>query len=352
MKDFVDLRSDTVTTPSRAMREAMRDAAVGNAAWGEDPTVRRLEEESAAAVGMEAALFVPSGTMANQVACRVWTSRRMNPEVILEAKSHIYLNESAGLAVVSGAQAVPIPGSRGAMDPAAVEAAIRTDYYLKPMTALVCVENTHNYAGGAVVPITNLRAVRDVAQRHGLPVHLDGARLFNAAAALGVDPARIAEHADSLMFCFSKGLGAPVGSVVCGSAEFVREAERARALLGGAMRQAGVIAAPALLALREGPRRLREDHENARRLAEGLARIDGLALDPQAVETNIVLFDVSALGMSAKAFCERMRAAGAGYSVTGPSQARAVTHVDVDRSDVEAAIALTAETVAAIRKST
>ncbi|MGQ0536158.1 MAG: GntG family PLP-dependent aldolase [Methanobacteriota archaeon] len=341
----IDLRSDTVTKPTPRMREAMRDAEVGNSAWDEDPTVARLEAQSAAAVGKEAALFVPSGTMGNQVALKVWTARKMNPEVILEARSHIMLNEAAGLAGNSGAQGKPVAGVRGAMPPEAVRAAIQIDYYLKPVTALIAVEETHNYAGGAVLPIENLRAVQEVAREHALPVHMDGARIFNAETALAVDAARIASHADSVQFCFSKGLACPVGSVVCGPREFIAEATRARAVLGGAMRQAGVLAAAALVGLEEMRFRLHADHANAKRLAEGLAKLDGIRVDPSEAETNIVIFDVAPLGVSAQEFAARMRERDVGYSTVGPYEVRAVTHNDVSPADIEDAILRTSEFV-------
>lgn len=327
------------------MREAMAHADVGNSAWGEDPTVRELEEKSASAVGKDAALFVPSGTMGNQIACRVWTSRKLNPEVVLEARSHIILNESAGLAGISGAQAKAISGVRGAMPPHAVRDAIQIDYYLKPVTSLISVENTHNYASGAVVPLQNLKEIHAIAVEHGLPVHLDGARIFNAATALGMDARMIAEHADSVMFCFSKGLACPVGSIICGSREFVQQAQRVRAVLGGAMRQAGIVAAAGLIGLEKMRHRLHEDHANAKLLARGLAKLPGLRLDPANVETNIVIFDVSGLGMTARQFADEMKKRGVGYNVVSGTEVRAVTHNDVSRGDVGKAVRLTQDFV-------
>jgi threonine aldolase len=336
---MIDLRSDTVTKPTPAMREAMARTEVGNASWGEDPTVTRLEAASAAAVGKEAGLFVPSGTMGNQVAIKVWCAKRLAPEVICEARSHVYLNEAAGVATVAGAQVKPVAAARGAMAPEAVEAAIQPEGFLKPQTALICVENTHNYAGGAVVPLDAMRATHEVGKRHGVPVHLDGARIFNAAAALGVDAREIARHCDSVQFCFSKGLSAPVGSVVCGSKAFVAEARRVRQFLGGALRQAGVIAAPALVGLTEMVKRLPEDHARCRRLHEGVKGARGLAFPFGAPETNILVMDVAGTGMAPKAFTERLAKEGVLFSVISATEVRAVTHNDVDDAGIEAAIA-------------
>ncbi len=334
---FVDLRSDTVTKPSKEMREAMAAAEVGNASWGEDPTVLELETASARAVGKEAALFVPSGTMANQAAVRVWTARHVAPEVILEAKSHLYLNEAAGIATVSHAQARPIASERGRMPVEAIEAAIAPLGNLKPETSLIALENSHNYHSGAALPVAYHHAVADLARRRSVPVHLDGARVFNAAVAVGVTAADVARHADSVQFCFSKGLGAPVGSVLCGSAEFVAAAAKVRQYLGGAMRQAGVLAAAALVGLRHEAMRLHEDHRRSRRLADGIEGANGLRFEPP--ETNILVVDVGGTGLDAAGFAARLRERGVGFSVIGPREVRAVTHRDVDDDGIERAIA-------------
>jgi len=346
---LIDLRSDTVTRPTPEMREAMRNAVVGNAAWNEDPTVRELEEKSARAVGKEAGLFVPSGTMGNQVAIWVHTAKTHGPEVICEARSHIYLNESAGIAVLARAQVKPVAGVRGAMPPEAVEAAIQPrGNVLKPRTALIALENTHNFASGAAVPLENHRAIREIAERHNIPVHLDGARVFNAAVALGVPASAIGREVDTVQFCFSKGLGAPVGSVVCGSHAFIEEARKIRQILGGALRQAGVLAAPALIGLETMTKRLHVDHENARRLAQGLAKLEGLRVDPR-VDTNIVIFDVRDLGVTAAEFTRALYEQGVGFSQVSPTEVRAVTHNDVTDKDIAQALDVTARVVEALR---
>lgn len=334
---FVDLRSDTVTKPSPEMREAMRAAEVGNAAFGEDPTVLELEAKSAKIVGKEAALYVPSGTMGNQVLIRALTARTTAPEVICEARAHIYMNEAAALATVSHAQARLVHGVRGALPADAVEAAIHGGQAVRPQTALIAMENTHNYASGAVIPLAAQRAVKAVADGHGLPVHLDGARLFNAAVALACDPREIARDATTVQFCFSKGLGAPVGSVACGPADVIREASKVRSYLGGAMRQAGVIAAAALVGLEKERHRLAEDHARAKRLWKGLADVPGLRIVEEP-DTNILVMDVSGAGMTANEFAAELRDKNVGFSVISRDEARAVTHRDVDDDGIEAAI--------------
>lgn len=338
----IDLRSDTVTRPTPEMREAMRTAEVGNAAWGEDPTVRRLEESSAAAVGHEAALFVPSGTMGNQAALLAWCAGHQAPEVILEERSHIQVYESGGLARLAGAQGRTIRGEGGAMPVEEVESAIvgGDAEEMRPRTALVCLEDTHNLAGGVPLPLAHLDAIHALAQEHGLPVHLDGARIFNAAVAQGVPASRIGKEAESVMFCFSKGLGAPIGSVLCGATSFIERAERARLLLGGAMRQAGVVAAAAQVSLETGLARLADDHANARRLAEGLAKLEGLAVE--VPETNLVYFEVGSLGLDAARFCAALAGQDVLYDAVGGNTVRAVTHRDVTRDDITRALEVTA----------
>jgi len=329
----IDLRSDTVTLPTDAMRRAMAEAEVGDDVYGEDPTVRRLEELGAEMVGKEAALFVPTGTMGNQVA--VMTHTRRGEEVILEADSHIFFYEVGGLAALSGVQARTVPGRRGAMDPGQVEAAVREDNIHFPRTALVCLENTHNRSGGTVVPLENMAAVADVARRHGAAVHLDGARIFNAATALGVPPSKVAAPADSVMFALSKGLAAPVGSLVVGRREWVERARKNRKLLGGGMRQVGVLAAAGIVALTSMVGRLAEDHANARRLGEGIASIPGLAVDLETVQTNMVSFEVNKPGLTALELVARMGEQGVKANATGSSRIRLVTHKDVSAADVD-----------------
>jgi len=340
----IDLRSDTVTTPTEAMRRAMAAAEVGDDVYQEDPTVRRLEEMAAEKMGKEAGLFVPSGTMGNAVA--VMTHTRRGDEVILEAESHIYYYEVAGIAVLSGALPRTVPGVRGAITPELLESALRGPNIHYPPTTLLCMENTHNRAGGAVIPLETMRATSDLAHRRGLGVHLDGARIFNAAIALGVPAAVIAATADSVMFCLSKGLGAPVGSVLTGTRAFIERARKNRKMLGGGMRQAGVIAAAGIVALETMVDRLQEDHENARYLAENLAEIPGLAVDPGTVQTNMVMCDVVKPGLSAEELSRRLRERQVLVNANGPSRLRFVTHKDVSRADIARALEIIKDVMA------
>jgi threonine aldolase len=332
--DLIDLRSDTVTRPDAEMRRAMAEAEVGDDVFGEDPTVQRLEEEAAAAVGMEASLFVPSGTMGNQIALHL--HGRPGGEVICDAMSHIVNYEMGAMAALSGLLPRTLPSPGGLLDPAAVEAAIAPDVSYRARTVLIAVENTHNMAGGTVYDRPHLEAILEVARRHRLPVHFDGARVFNAAAALGTTVAALAAGFDSLMFSLSKGLGAPVGSMICGSRAFIQEARRVRKMLGGGMRQVGILAAAGLLALRKGPARLPEDHENAARLARALSELPGIEIDPAAVRTNIVIFRVTR--EPSLEFLGRLRKAGVLGVPVSRDQVRLVTHRDVSRAQIEQAI--------------
>ncbi|MDX1611648.1 MAG: GntG family PLP-dependent aldolase [Candidatus Thermoplasmatota archaeon] len=350
----IDLRSDTVTRPTPAMRAAMARAEVGNSAFGEDPTVNELEARFAEVLGKEAALFLPSGTMGNQVALMVWTHRLEDPlrgpEVLAEEGSHIVQWESGGLARLSGAQTVTLASDRGAMDPAAVARRITGPeaYPIRPVTACVCLENTHNLSGGSVVPQANVQAVAREAHARDVAVHLDGARLFNAAVASQAPPAHLTAPVDSVMVSLSKGLACPVGSILAGPEAFIAEAQQARTLLGGAMRQAGVLAACGLVALDEMVDRLAEDHAHAKQLAQGMVKHEGIELAQASVETNIVYLDVGGLGMDAEAFCQALEDHGVWMdSATGGSIARAVTHVDVSQEDVEATLAAVDELVQA-----
>jgi len=333
---LIDLRSDTVTKPTPEMRRAMYEAEVGDDVYGEDPTVNRLQERAAEMLGKEAALFVPTGTQGNQVA--ILTHTRRGQEVIVEAEAHVYIYEVGGIAALSGCQVKPVPGVNGAMDPAAVEAAIRADNVHYPRTGLVCLENTHNRSGGCVLPPENVAAVAEVAHRHGIPVHLDGARIFNAAVALGRPVAELVAPVDSVMFCLSKGLAAPVGSLLVGSRDFIAEARRNRKLLGGGMRQAGVLAAAGLVALELMVDRLADDHANARRLAEGIANIPGLAVNMETVQTNMVAVEITDPRWTAPALVQALRAEGVLCNDTGPRRIRLVTHKDVTAADVELAL--------------
>lgn len=333
----IDLRSDTVTRPTPAMRRAMAEAEVGDDVFGEDPTVNALEEFGAELVGKGAALFVPSGTMGNQVAIASHTSR--GDEVIVDSESHIFHYENAGPAVLSSVQLRTVTDLQGPGGGERLAAAIRPQDLHAPPTRLVCFENTHNRHGGVVVPPGEFAALCELAHSRGLTVHLDGARLFNAAAAVGCDVRDFTRQADSIMFCLSKGLAAPVGSLLAGSREFVARARKARKLFGGGMRQAGILAAAGLVALKEMISRLPEDHASARRLAELLNDVPGLRVDLSRVQTNIVLVDFSQTRLAGEEFLARLAAAGVKAVTFGPTTARFVTHKDVSASDVEEAAA-------------
>lgn len=336
---MIDLRSDTVTRPDDAMREAARGAEVGDDVYGEDPTVNDLEAQAADAVGKEAALYVPTGTMGNQVAARTHTQR--GEEILLERESHIYKWELGGLAQLSGLQPRTVEGGpRGTIAPMDVrEGYVAADDH-RPGTGLLALENTHNSKGGVAIAPEELDAAAETAAEFGVPTHLDGARVFNASVALDVKPARLVRELDSVMFCLSKGLGAPVGSMLAGSEAFIDQARRHRKLFGGGMRQAGIIAAPGLRAL-SNVDRLAEDHENARALAEGLTDIDGL--DVQSPETNIVLIETQA---PAETFLERTAEEGVLGVPFDEHVVRFCTHWDVDREDIERAIERVGQAVA------
>jgi len=336
MPIWSDFRSDTVTRPTPEMRRAMAEAVVGDDVLGDDPTVQELEARAAATMGKEAGLFMPSGTMGNSVAVKAWT--RELEEVIVEARSHVYNMESTSMTFVSRVTPRPLPSARGAMDPADIERNIRTASVHTPQTTLVCVENTHNNWGGAVVPLDNLKAVREVALRHGLRVHLDGARIFNASAASGVGVRAYADQADSVMFCLSKGLSAPVGSMLVGPADFIAYARRLRKALGGGMRQVGILAAAGLIALTEMPGRLGEDQVRARSLAEAISGRRGIRLDPAEVETNILIFGFEHPALTAGGLLERLHERGI-LALAVAGGVRMVTHKDVGDEDVARAIA-------------
>ena len=325
-----DLRSDTVTLPGEEMREAARDADVGDDVYGEDPSVNELEARAADAVGTEAALYVPTGTMGNQVAARVHTER--GQEALVERESHVYKYELGGFAQHSQLQVRTYDGgANGCPTPEQVREGFVEEELHRPGTGLLCVENTHNVKGGVAVPGDELAAAAAAAHDLGVPVHVDGARVFNAAEALDTDPAELLAPADSVMFCLSKGLGAPVGSILAGSEAFVERARRTRKLMGGGMRQAGMIAAPGLLAL-ENRERLGEDHANAARLAAALDGLPGLSA-PEP-ETNIVLVETDGAGLAAAEFVERCEGEGVLASEFGEHTVRFCTHLDVSEGDV------------------
>lgn len=332
----IDLRSDTVTVPTEEMRRAMAAAEVGDDVYGEDPTVRKLEELAAEKMGKEAGLFVVSGTMGNLVA--VMTHCKRGDEVILEKDSHIYYYEVGGISAVAGAIPRLVTGNKGIINPEALEEALRLPNIHFPPTTLLCLENTHNRAGGTVTPVARMRELCAIAHRRGLKVHLDGARIFNAAIALGISVAEIASDCDSVMFCLSKGLGAPVGSVLVGRKDWIEAARKNRKMVGGGMRQAGVLAAAGIVALEKMVDRLAEDHENARRLATALAEIPGFRVDLETVQTNIVGVDVSGTGLGAPQVVEALRKRGVKCNAHGPARVRFVTHKDVTAADIEEAV--------------
>ncbi len=333
---YIDLRSDTVTVPSEGMRQAMYKAEVGDDVYGEDPSVRRLEELMAELSGKEAALFVTSGTQGNLVALLTHCDR--GAEVILEAEAHIFFYEVGGMSAMGGLIPVRVRGERGVLQPDAVRAAIRGQNIHFPHTGLICLENTHNRAGGTVTTIEQMEAVRQVAKDFGIPIHMDGARLFNAAVALGEPLAKMSAPVDSVSICLSKGLGAPVGSVLCGSRDFIEKARKYRKMLGGGMRQAGVLAAAGIYALQHNVDRLAEDHANARLLAEGLANIPGIAIDMDSVQTNIVVCDVAGTERTATQLTTRFLEHGVRANATGEYTIRFVTHLDVTREDCQVAL--------------
>jgi threonine aldolase len=334
---MIDLRSDTVTLPTPAMREAMYRAELGDDVYGEDPTTNRLEAMAAERLGKDAALFVASGTVGNLVALLTHCGR--GDEVILGDRSHTLLFEAGGSASLGGIHHYAVPNQPdGTLRLEDIEAAIRPDNEHYPRTRLLCLENTHNRCGGAVLSVAYTDAACELAHDHGLRVHIDGARIWNAAVALGVPARDLVRSADSVSFCLSKGLSAPVGSLLCGSAGFVAEARRWRKAVGGGMRQCGVIAAAGIVALEQMVDRLAEDHANARRFAEGIAAVPGIEIDPEQVETDIIIFGVDPGRMAASQLVGALRARGVQVSATGPAHIRAVTHYGISAVDVDAAV--------------
>lgn len=328
---MIDLRSDTVTRPSAGMRAAMAAAEVGDDVYGEDPTVRALQERVADLFGTEAALFVPSGTMSNQIAIRAHC--RPGDELLCEATCHIYTWESGGPAILSGVTCRPIDGDYGLLGVDRLRGKIRPDNEHYVRTRLVCLENTHNRGGGRVLPLSQVAEVSRWARDNGLAVHLDGARVWNAVVASGASPREWAAHFDTVSVCFSKGLGAPVGSALLGPREFIARAFRTRKLLGGGMRQAGILAAAALYALDHQFERLAEDHRNAQLIAQAVRDTPGLRLEHDSVETNLVWFAVDPERMTAAELVRRVEARGVRVSALGPQVVRAVTHLDVSADD-------------------
>lgn len=350
MARTVELRSDTFTLPTDSMRRAMATAEVGDDVWEEDPTINRLQELAAAMVGKEASLFVPSGSMGNL--CAVLSHTQPTEDVILEVDSHIYNSEVASGAVIGGVQMRPLDTRDGRLDPEQVKAAIREEDIHEPRTGLLCLENTHNLKGGTCLSPRQTEALAEVAHRAGFPVHLDGARIFNAAVAQGVDVRELTRPVDSVMFCLSKGLSAPVGSMLAGSASFVERTRRMRKMLGGGMRQAGILAAAGICALTENVERLAEDHANALELARGLQGVPGITVDLSRVETNMV-FVHCLPPLTRERFLALCLERGIKAAGTGPGTVRMVTHRNVSRQDIEYAVtaigkALRAEALEAV----
>ena len=333
---IIDFRSDTITQPTPSMRQAMAQAEVGDDVFGDDPTVNRLEEMAADRLGKEAGLFVASGTMANLVSLLTHCGR--GDEVILGDQAHIFFYEQGGTAALGGIHSRTVPNQPdGRLLPDDIEAAIRPDNIHFPRTRVIALENTHNRCNGNPLDADYMQYVGELAHSHGLKVHVDGARIFNAAVALGKEASELVSHADSVSCCLSKGLAAPVGSVVCGSRDFIAEARRNRKVVGGGMRQAGVLAAAGIVSLTEMVDRLTDDHANARKLAEGLTNMDGLSVDPECVKTNIVFFEVTR-GLNAEALAEQLDAAGVRVLPLGQYQLRAVTHYHLTSDDIQYAL--------------
>ena len=335
---MIDLRSDTVTRPTPAMRAAMSAADVGDDVYGEDPTVNRLQELAAAMFEKEAALFVPTGSMGNQIAVKLHT--QPGQELLIEERGHIFNYEMGGPAAISGVTVRPLKSSDGSghlsWDDIERGLHVGQPYYTSP-TGLICLENTHNFAGGSVMTAEQCADVCHRAHAVGLPVHMDGARIFNAAAALGTAVGELTRHCNTVQFCLSKGLGAPVGSMLVGPADLIGEARVWRKRLGGGWRQAGILAAAGLVALENSPQRLSEDHENARILAEGIAEIEGVSIDLAKVVTNIVIFDISGTGRPAGEICGELKEKGV-LAIGFGDAVRIVTHYDISRGDIETAL--------------
>lgn len=335
MKAFSDFRSDTVTRPTEEMRRAMMEAEVGDDVLGDDPTVQKLEELAASIMGKEAGLFVPSGTMGNSIAVKMWT--RELEEVIVEEKSHIYNMESTHMTFISRVTPRPLPSRRGTMDPELVRKHVRLPSVHTPRTSLICLENTHNNWGGAVVPLENFKEIRKIADEFGLKVHLDGARIFNASQASGVPVKEYARHCDSVMFCLSKGLSSPVGSMLVSDRQTIDYARRLRKALGGGLRQVGVLAACGLISLTKMVDRLKDDHALARRLAQAIYDLPGITLNPDEVETNIIIFYFNHPRLTIPELVNRLKEKGI-LCLAVFGGVRLVTHKDVDDEDVDRAI--------------
>ena len=336
MSQVIDLRSDTLTKPNADMRRAMAQAEVGDDVFGEDPTVNALQAEASELLGKEAAIFVPSGTMANQLAIRAQTHH--GDEIIADRNCHTFNYEAGAVAALSGVLVRTLEGDRGILKAQQIKEAIRPkDQHFAP-TRLICLENTHNRGGGSVYPLEEIVRIRELAEEQGLLMHLDGARLFNASVASGIDARDYARCFDSVSFCLSKGLGCPVGSIVVGSHDLIEKVHRYRKMFGGGMRQVGILAAAGIYALEHNISRLAEDHQNAKTLARAIQNMKGATINADEVETNIVIFDVQTSGMSAHAVTDHMKRRGVLMLPTSQTRIRAVTHLDVSRADIDEAI--------------
>ncbi|MDD5361965.1 MAG: low-specificity L-threonine aldolase [Ignavibacteria bacterium] len=331
---YIDLRSDTVTRPSKGMREAMFNAEVGDDVFGEDPTVNRLQEKCADISGKEKALFVPTGCMGNQLAIKSHTFQ--GDEVICEAEAHIFNYETGAPAIISNVQMVTIPGTNGVMKLDDIKKRVRTKEYYFPLSRLICFENTHNRGGGTIQPIENIKEISAYAHENGIKVHMDGARIFNAYVETGIPVKEYASYCDSISFCFSKGLGAPVGSILCGDAEFIAKAHKWRKILGGGMRQSGILAAAALYALENNVERLKEDNNKAKYFAKEISLIPRVKIDLNSVHTNMVMFEID--GMERSEFLNRMKEKGILFSAGTTTSIRVVFHLDVSTAEVEEAV--------------
>ena len=336
VKEIIDFRSDTVTLPTEEMLEAIQHAELGDDVFEEDQTVNRLEKLAAERLGKEAALLVTSGTQANLIS--LMSNAKCGELVILEAESHIYWYEVGGVSMIAGLLPWPLKSPLGALDPKEVKAAIRPQDIHLPKPALICIENTHNRHGGTIIRPDQIKAVSEAAQEHDLKLYLDGARIFNASVALKVDVKEFTKHVDNLMFCLSKGLCCPVGSLIVGTREFINRSRKLRKILGGGMRQAGIIAAPGIVALESMIDRLEDDHRNARRLAEGIAKIDGINIDLNRVQTNIVYFNIGGLGIKADVFILKLKEKSILALTLTENTVRMVTHKGIEKEHVEKAI--------------
>ncbi len=347
---IIDLRSDTITHPTDEMRRAMAEAEVGDDVYGEDPSINLLEQRAAQLLGKESGLLTASGTMSNLVAALTYCHR--GDEVIMGDQAHMFWNESAGISALAGAQVRLVPNDeQGRLDPGDVADAIRPRGNVHmPPTTLVCLENTHNRCSGAALTPDDTRRVADLAHDAGASVHMDGARIFNAAVGLEVPPSELVKDVDDVSFCLSKALSCPVGSVLCGTEEFIGEARRWRKMIGGGMRQAGVLAAAGLVALDTMIERLADDHANARRLAQGLAKIEGLGVDPESIQTNIVIFEIDPSVGTAPEVLAALAESGVKVSLSRAQTLRMVTHRQVDGSDVEDALARVEQVVGELRQ--